>query len=71
MDERSRVGVCILRIETQQEHLLITVTTNRNLDRNLYSARPDAARRFSEPEAALEAVAEFLRAFSSNPVTKP
>jgi ethanolamine ammonia-lyase small subunit len=61
--ERLQVGVCTILVESQPDHLLIRVTTNLNLDRNLYSARPDVARKFSDPEAALDAVAEFFRNF--------
>ena len=39
---RPQVGVCILRVESAPGQLLITITTNRNLDRNLFSARPDS-----------------------------
>lgn len=61
--ERLQVGVCIVRVEAQPDQLLITVTTNRNLDRNLYSARPMPEAKFADPELALEAVERFLRAF--------
>lgn len=61
--ERLRVGVCTLRVESQRDYLLITLTTNQNLDRGLYSARPDPRQRFTDPEEALQAVAEFLRLF--------
>lgn len=61
--QRLEVGVCILRIESQPDHLLITVTTSRNLDRNLYSARPEPVQRFADPGVAMEAVAQFLRLF--------
>jgi hypothetical protein len=61
--ERLQVGVCILRIEAQPDHLIITVTTNRNLDRNLFSARPEPMQRFSDPDEVIEAVAQFLRFF--------
>ena len=56
-------GVCIVRVEIQPEHLLITVTINRNIGRNLYTARPDPDRHFTDPDDALRAVAEFLRSF--------
>jgi hypothetical protein len=57
------VGVCILRIEAQPEHVLITLTTNQTIDRNLYSARSEPPQHFSNAEDALEAAAEFLRLF--------
>ena len=56
-------GVCIVRVEVQPDHLLITVTTNRDIGRSLYSARSDPAGRFADPDDALRAVAEFLRSF--------
>ncbi len=62
--ERLQVGVCIVRVESQLNHLLITITTNRNLDRNLYSARPEPSQQFSDPVAAIEAVIQFLNLFS-------
>ena len=52
-----------MRIEVQPEHLLITVTTNKNIDRHMYSARSDLPQHFASPEEALEAAAEFLRQF--------
>lgn len=60
---RPQVGVCILRVESAPGQLLITITTNRNLDRNLFSARPELAQRFADPEAAIEVAEEFLRSF--------
>ena len=65
--ERLRVGVCTLRVESQPDYLLITVTANENLDRGLYSARPDPRQRFTDPEEALQAVAEFLHRFAEDP----
>jgi hypothetical protein len=56
----ARAGVCIVRVEPQESSLLITVTTNRALNRNLYSATAEDVRKFSDVERALEAVAEFL-----------
>jgi hypothetical protein len=59
-----KVGVCILRVESQPNHVLITVTTNRHLDRSLYSTHPERVQQFSDPEAALQEVANFLHFFS-------
>jgi len=61
IEERVQLGVCILRVEPQPEHLLITITTNSSLDRTLYSARPPRVQQFSDPDGAVEAVAQFLR----------
>ena len=56
-------GVCIVRVEVQPEHLLITVTTNRTIGRSMYTARSEPAGRFADPDDALRAVAEFLGSF--------
>ena len=57
-------GVCIVTVERQPNLLLITVRTNKNLDRHLYSARPEKVERFADPESAIEATATFLRTFA-------
>jgi hypothetical protein len=56
-------GVCIVMVEQEPDHLLITVRTNRNLDRHLYSARPETVRTFAHVPDALDAAAEFLGSF--------
>jgi hypothetical protein len=61
---RAESGVCIVRVEVQPEHLLITVTVKRNIGRSLYPADSDPERHFADPDAALAAVAEFLRRFT-------
>ena len=61
--ERHQVGVCILRVEVRPDHLLITITTNRNLDRNLYSARTDPAVQVVDPDKAVQVTADFLHSF--------
>lgn len=61
---RPEAGVCIVRIESQPDHLLITVTTNRNIGKNMYSARSDRVLRFADADAALESVADFLHSFA-------
>jgi len=63
-DSGRRAAVCILRVEAQAERLVITVTTNYDLDRRLYSAQPETARRFADVEGALVATDEFLRSFA-------
>jgi hypothetical protein len=65
---QSESGICIVRVEVQPGHLLITVTTNRNLDRNLRPATSDSGRRFTDPGDALQAVADFLRSFADAPL---
>jgi hypothetical protein len=57
-------GVCIVRVEVQPGHLLITVTSDRGLGRNLYLTSSDPARHFADLDDALRAVADFLRSFS-------
>jgi len=59
--QRGKAGVCVVRVERQPGHLLITLTANRDLDRNLRSTRPDPPRRFTDAEDAASAVADFLR----------
>ena len=61
----ARAGICIVRVEVQEDHLLITVTINRALNRDLYSATAGDVRKFTEPELALGAVAEFLRSYGT------
>jgi hypothetical protein len=57
-------GVCIVLVERQPDRLFITVRTNRNLDRRLYSARPEVVQHFTDPDEAIDAAAEFLRSFA-------
>jgi hypothetical protein len=59
----SGAGVCIIRIEAQPDHLLITVTTNRNIGRSIYSARSEHVLRFADIDTALASVADFLHSF--------
>jgi hypothetical protein len=56
-------GVCIVRVQVEPGHLLITVTSDRNLGRTLYPASPGAARHFADPDDAVRAVANFLASF--------
>jgi hypothetical protein len=56
-------GVCIVRVELQEGRCLITVTTNRALDRDLRSATADSVHRYIDPDRALDAVREFLRSY--------
>lgn len=65
---QSESGICIVRVEVQPGHLLITVTTNRDLDRNLRPATSDSGRRFTDPGDALQAVGDFLRSFADAPL---
>jgi hypothetical protein len=58
-----RVGVCIVRVETQEEYLPITVTANRHLAHSLAFAEPDQVSTYMGPANALAAVQEFLDSF--------
>ena len=44
---------------------MISITTNRSLNRELYSASVEPTRKYSDPESALQAVADFIRSFRS------
>jgi hypothetical protein len=65
--QQPQSGVCIIRVEVQPEHCLITVTMNRNTGRNIYPARPGPEQHFAEPSEALQAVADFLESFVQAP----
>lgn len=56
-------GVCIVRVEAQPEHCLITITMNRDIGRNIYPARPGPEQHFADPDEALQAVADFIQSF--------
>jgi hypothetical protein len=62
--KQSECGLCIVTVERQLHHLMITVRTNQNLDHHLFTARPEDVERFADPGAALEATAAFLRKFT-------
>jgi len=57
---RSRVAVCILRVELEPGRLVITMTVNRDIATS--AAQP--VTRFTETGSATAAVAEFLDSFS-------
>jgi hypothetical protein len=57
-----RVGVCILRIEQQQEYVLITVTINRDIE-DTSSAEREETSRYANRADALAAVERFLESF--------
>lgn len=63
MVSQPHVGVCILRVEQQQQYLLITVTVNRHLGRTLTSAQPDSTVRTTDPAEALRLAKSFLDSF--------
>jgi predicted HAD superfamily phosphohydrolase YqeG len=59
----ARAGVCIVRVEPLEHSLLVTITINRALNRDLYSATAEHVRKFSDLERAMEAVGEFLDSY--------
>lgn len=60
-ERRGQTGVCILRIETEVDRLLITLMTERYLHGGLAAAADPSVRHFADPEEAIDAVAEFVR----------
>ena len=58
------MGVCILKVERQEEYVLIEVTTNRHLGRSLTFARPESTTRYADPADALRAAERFLESFT-------
>jgi hypothetical protein len=60
MRRQPKAAVCIVRVEPQSWGQLITVTVNRDVARSA----TEAATCYSEPEAALAAVADFLRSLT-------
>jgi hypothetical protein len=57
------VGVCIIRVETQHEYLLITVTANRHIERSFVLAEPAQVRCYTSRADALAAAQDFLDSF--------
>ena len=64
-----QAGMCLVRVELQGDHLLISVTTSTSISHSSYSAGLTPPERFANPEPALAEVARFLDAFSSPMVT--
>lgn len=64
-----QTSVCILRIETEVDRLLITMTVERYQHRGLTVASDPRVVHFARPEEAIEAVADFVR--SHRPVASP
>lgn len=62
-----RVGVLVLMVEEVGDHLVIKVTVNRNVNRELYAARPDPPRTVADARAALDVAIAFLRSFEPQP----
>ncbi len=66
-----RTGVCIVRIETEVDRLLITLTTERFLHRGLTSSMPPSVRHYADAEQAIRAVADFVRSHEPAGLTEP
>jgi hypothetical protein len=65
-ENKTESGVCIVRVEVQAAHLLITVITNRDLGHNLHRARPNGEQYFTDPDTAGRSVADFIRSFAGS-----
>jgi hypothetical protein len=57
------VGVCIIRVEAQQEYLLITVTANRHIEHSFPVAELARVSKYTNRVDALAAAREFLDSF--------
>jgi hypothetical protein len=57
---RPRVGVCVVRAESQPSGLLVTVTVNRDV----VAEHSEPPRYFSDTGEATDAVADFLESFT-------
>lgn len=62
-----QTSVCIMRIETEVDRLLITLTVERYLHRGLAVARDPRVMHFARVEEAIDAVAEFVRSHHPPP----
>jgi hypothetical protein len=60
-DAVSRSSVCILRIQTEIDRLLISVTTERYTHHGLAISGEPRVRHFADPDRAIEEVAKFVR----------
>lgn len=59
----SRTGVCIVRVETQSDGLLIAVSARRDIGRSLHTSFEERPRYFTEPDDALAVIMQFLYSF--------
>ena len=66
-----QTGVCILRIESEVDRLLITMTVERYLHRGLSAAGGPRVVHFASPEEAIDAVADFVRSTADRPALRP
>lgn len=60
-----KIGVCIVRVETQPETLIIAVSARRDIGRGVHTAFEVRPRYFTEPGDALAAVMQFLNSFQT------
>lgn len=58
-----QTGVCIVRVETEVDRLLITLTTERYLHRGVAMAGGRVVHHHSDPDAAVEEVRRFLASY--------
>jgi hypothetical protein len=56
-----QTSVCILRIEAEPDRLLITMTIEQSLSQGAAIASHPKILHFAQPEAAIDAVADFIR----------
>jgi hypothetical protein len=57
-------SLCIVRVEFEPTHSLITITTVRNINRRFQT---ESSRKLIDPEEAAEQVAKFLRDVARHP----
>jgi hypothetical protein len=60
-ERAGQTSICILRIETEVDRLLITMTVERYLHRGLTVAGSPRVQHFSRPDDAIVAIADFMR----------
>lgn len=58
-----QVGVCVLRVEKQEEYMLITVTVRRHVGRSLTFAEAERSARYADPAEAIRQAERFLESF--------
>ena len=58
-----QVGVCILRVEKQEEYMLITITVHRHIGGTLTFAQPGHTSQHANPIEALRSAERFLESF--------
>lgn len=56
-------GVCVLRVEVQRTHILITITEDRDVGLDASHAASSTSRHFIDADDAVVAVRDFLKAF--------